>query len=75
MMELVGSAASSCNKHGKTFKWLGGRAQRDRLASSLAQLEAIFIKALFNKSFRLALMAVDNHSPAHRLPRFHKDPP
>ena len=42
MMELVGSAASSCNKHGKTFKW---RAQRGRSASSLAQLEAIFIKA------------------------------
>lgn len=46
MMELVGSAAPSCNKH--------RRAQRGRLASSLAQLEAIFIKALFNKSFRLA---------------------
>lgn len=44
MMELVGSAASLCNKRGKTFKWLGRRARRGRFASSLAQLEATFIK-------------------------------
>lgn len=29
MMELVGSAASLCNKHGKAFKWLSMRARRD----------------------------------------------
>jgi hypothetical protein len=57
MMELVGSAASLCNKHGKAFKWLSMRARRGRFASSSAQPEAIFIKHLaFNKSFRLASM-------------------
>ena len=57
MMELVGSAASLCDKHGKTFKWLSMRARRGGFASSSAQLEAIFIKHLaFNKSFRLASM-------------------
>jgi len=45
MMELVGSAASLCNKHGKAFKWLSMHARRGRFASSSAQLEAIFIKA------------------------------
>ena len=42
MMELVGPAASLCNK---AFKWLSMRSWRGRFASSSAQLEAISIKA------------------------------
>jgi hypothetical protein len=74
MMELVGSAASLCNKHGKTFKWLSMRARRSRFASSSAQLEAIFIKHLaFNKSFRLVSMC--NQSLIIARSRLYFSPP